>query len=223
MRVLVVEDELKIASFIRRGLKEEGFAVDVAHDGEEGHFLATTNDYDLLTLDVMLPKQDGFTLCKRLRNEGVQSLIIMLSVRDDVKDRVKGLDCGADDYLTKPFEFEELLARVRAQLRKKHVGHHVSYVVGDLTLDPLTHEARRGDQVIPLTSREYALLEYLMRNAGKVVTRTMLAEHVWDIHFDSSSNVIDVYINYLRSKVDGGHEIKLIQTVRGRGYLMKSS
>ena len=222
MKILVVEDEAKIASFIKRGLKEEGYTVDTAGDGEEGHFLATTNEYDLLILDIMLPKMDGLKLCSALRKEGVRSPIIMLSARGEVKDKVLGLDRGADDYLAKPFEFEELLARVRAQLRKEKDGDPKRYETGDLTLDLASQEVRRGKKIVTLTTREFSLLAYLMRHAGQVVSRTMLAEHVWDTHFDSSSNVIDVYINYLRAKIDGGQPVKLIHTVRGRGYTLKA-
>ncbi len=222
MRVLVIEDEAKIATFIKRGLKEEGFAVDVTGSAEEGHFLATTNDYDLLTIDVMLPKMDGFTLCEKLRKDGVKSIIIMLSVKDEVKDKVRGLDMGADDYLSKPFDFDELLARIRAQLRKKQGGDPSYLEVADLKLNLITHEVKRGNKTIALTAREFSLLEYLMRHVDRLVTRTMIAEHVWDVHFDSSSNVINVFINYLRQKIDDGHLVKLIRTVHGRGYMLKA-
>ncbi len=221
MRILVVEDEAKIATFIKRGLKEEGYAVDVAGDGEEGHFLATTNDYDLITMDVMLPKMDGFALCDQLRRDGVKTPIIMLTAKDELKDKVRGLDGGADDYLTKPFEFDELLARARAQLRKQG-GDARCLEVADLRLNLVTHEVTRGKKQISLTAREFSLLEYLMRHVDRLVTRTMLAEHVWDIHFDPSSNVINVFINYLRAKIDDGHMVKLIQTVHGRGYMLKA-
>ena len=222
MRILVIEDEKKIADFIKRGLKEEGYAVDAAYDGENGLFLAKTNTYDLILLDLMLPKVDGITVCKRLRDEKVASPIIMLTAKDAVKDKVTGLDAGADDYLTKPFAFEELLARIRAILRKRDEQKQaVTLQVGDLSIDLTTHKVFRGDNEIGLTSKEFALLEYLMRNAGKVVTRTMISEHVWDIDFDTFTNVIDVYINYLRNKIDTGAKKKLIQTVRGRGYILK--
>ena len=222
MRILVIEDEKKIADFIKRGLKEEGYAVDIAIDGENGLFLAKTNTYDLILLDLMLPKVDGITVCKRLRDEKVASPIIMLTAKDAVKDKVTGLDAGADDYLTKPFAFEELLARIRAILRKRDEQKQaVTLQVGDLSIDLTTHKVFRGDNEIGLTSKEFALLEYLMRNAGKVVTRTMISEHVWDIDFDTFTNVIDVYINYLRNKIDTGAKKKLIQTVRGRGYILK--
>ncbi len=221
MRILVIEDEVKIAQFIKRGLKEEGYAVDVANDGEEGHFMLSSNEYDAIILDLMLPKIDGLTLCRTLRKEGNQTPIIMLTAKDTVKDKVKGLDSGADDYLPKPFAFEELLARVRVLLRKKDSRVQTQLKVEDLCLDLLTHKVTRGDREIDLTVKEYALLEYLMRNAGNIVTRTMISEHVWDINFDTFTNVIDVYINYLRNKVDSGFENKMIHTVRGKGYLLK--
>ncbi len=220
MRILVIEDEKKVADFVRRGLKEEGYSVDVAYDGEEGHFQAATNDYDLIVLDVMMPKLDGISLCKKLRAQKILIPILMLTAKDSVKNKVTGLDSGADDYLVKPFAFEELLARIRVLLRK--TGSAVTQLqAADLTLDLLTHKAGRAGKEIILTSKEYALLEYLVRNAGNIVTRTMISEHVWDIHFDTLTNVIDVYINYLRRKIDEGHKKKLIHTVRGRGYVLK--
>jgi heavy metal response regulator len=221
MRILVVEDEKKIADFIRRGLKEEGYAVDMAHDGEEGLFLAKTNDYDLVLLDLMLPKLDGLTLCRKLKGAKVKAPVIMLTARNTVKEKVMGLDSGADDYLTKPFAFEELLARIRAILRKKDARAPTKLKAADLELDLLTHKVLRGPKEIELTTKEYSLLEYLMRNEGIIVTRTMISEHVWDIDFDTFTNVIDVYINYLRNKVDSGFKKKLIHTVRGRGYILK--
>jgi heavy metal response regulator len=221
MRILVIEDEVKIAQFIKRGLKEEGYAVDVAPDGEEGHFMLSSNEYDAIILDLMLPKVDGLTLCRELRKEGNQTPIIMLTAKDTVKDKVKGLDSGADDYLPKPFAFEELLARVRVLLRKKDSRVQTQLKVDDLIMDILTHKVTRAEREIDLTVKEYALLEYLMRNAGNIVTRTMISEHVWDINFDTFTNVIDVYINYLRNKIDSGFENKMIHTVRGKGYLLK--
>jgi len=221
MRILVIEDEVKIAQFIKRGLKEEGYAVDVANDGEEGHFLLSSNEYDAIILDLMLPKIDGLTLCRALRKDGNQTPIIMLTAKDTVKDKVKGLDAGADDYLPKPFAFEELLARVRVVLRKKDSRVQTQLKVDDLSMDLLTHKVTRGEREIDLTVKEYALLEYLMRNAGNIVTRTMISEHVWDINFDTFTNVIDVYINYLRNKIDSGFADKMIHTVRGKGYLLK--
>ena len=221
MRILVIEDEVKIAQFIKRGLKEEGYAVDVANDGEQGHFMLSSNEYDAIILDLMLPKIDGLTLCRTLRKDGCQTPIIMLTAKDTVKDKVKGLDSGADDYLTKPFAFEELLARVRVLLRKKDSRVQTQLKVDDLNLDLLTHKVTRGDREIDLTVNEYALLEYMMRNAGNIVTRTMISEHVWDINFDTFTNVIDVYINYLRNKIDSSFPDKMIHTVRGKGYLLK--
>ena len=222
MRILVIEDEQKIADFIKRGLKEEGYAVDAAHDGEEGHFLAKTNDYDLIVLDIMLPKMDGISLCRKIREEKISAPILMLTAMGAVKDKVTGLDAGADDYLTKPFAFEEFLARIRALLRKKDLSDITKLVIEDLELDLLTHKVARGNKEILLTNKEYALLEYLMRNAGTIITRTMISEHVWDINFDTFTNVIDVYINYLRNKIDHGHKNKLIHTLRGRGYILKA-
>jgi heavy metal response regulator len=221
MRILVIEDEKKIANFIKRGLKEEGYAVDAAYDGEQGYFMATTQDYDLIVLDLMLPKIDGLALCKKFRSEKVPSSVLMLTAKDSVKDKVSGLDSGADDYITKPFAFEEFLARVRALLRKGEAGASTKLTAGDLELDLVSHKVYREGKEIELTSKEYALLEYLMRNAGSVVTRTMISEHVWDMNFDSFTNVIDVYVNYLRKKLDSGRDKKLIQTVRGRGYILK--
>lgn len=221
MRILVVEDEKKIADFVKRGLKEEGYAVDAAYDGEEGLFLAKTNDYDLILLDLMLPKIDGLTICKKLKDLKVKAPIIMLTAKNTVKDKVLGLDSGADDYLTKPFAFEELLARIRAMLRKTDALSPTKLKVADLELDLVTHKVTRGSKDIDLTAKEYSLLEYLMRNQGTIVTRTMISEHVWDIDFDTFTNVIDVYINYLRNKIDSGFKSKLIHTVRSRGYILK--
>lgn len=220
MRILVVEDEEKIANFIKRGLKEEGYAIDVAYDGEQGHFFAATETYDLVVLDLMLPKIDGLTLCRKLREEKNTAPILMLTAKDSVRDKVTGLDSGADDYLTKPFAFEEFLARVRALLRKGK-PQQTKLKVADLGLDLLSHKVTRAGKVIELTAKEYTLLEYLMRNSGTVVTRTKLSEHVWDINFDSFTNVIDVYINYLRNKIDRNFKKKLIHTIRGRGYMLK--
>lgn len=221
MRILIIEDEKKIADFVKRGLKEEGYAVDVAYDGENGLFLAKTNTYDLVLLDLMIPKIDGITLCRRLKEEKILTPIIMLTAKTNVKDKVAGLDSGADDYLTKPFVFEELLARIRAILRKKEGKTPTVIQVDDLVLDLLSHKVTRAGKEITLTAKEYSLLEYLMRNSGNIVTRTMISEHVWDIDFDTFTNVIDVYINYLRNKIDSGHKKKLINTVRGRGYILK--
>lgn len=221
MKILVVEDEKKISDFLKRGLKEEGYSVDIAHDGEQGYFLSSTSDYDLVVLDIMLPKLDGIGLCRKLREEKIFTPVMMLTARDTIKDKVAGLDSGADDYLTKPFAFEEFLARIRALLRKKDSYAVTKMQVSDLVLDLLTHKVSRSGKEIELTTKEYSLLEYFMRNAENVVTRTMIAEHVWDINFDTYTNVIDVYINYLRNKIDRGHKHKLIHTLRGRGYVLK--
>ncbi|MBF0489889.1 MAG: response regulator transcription factor [Candidatus Omnitrophica bacterium] len=221
MRILVVEDEEKIAKFIKRGLKEEDYSVDVAIDGEEGHFLVSTNEYDLIVLDIMLPKMDGLSLCRKIRLEGNNTPILILSAKDTVKDKVTGLDAGADDYLQKPFAFEEFLARVRVLLRKKESKGSSQLKVRDLVLDLLTHKVTRAGKELNLTVKEYALLEYLMRHVDTIVTRTMISEHVWDINFDTFTNVIDVYINYLRNKVDMHSDYKMIQTVRGKGYILR--
>ncbi|MGZ5468534.1 MAG: heavy metal response regulator transcription factor [Candidatus Aminicenantales bacterium] len=221
MRILIIEDEGKIAAFLKRGLKEEGYAVDVAADGEQGYFLASTQDYDLIILDLMLPGLDGLSLCRKLRAEGNEARILVLTVRDKVGDKVQGLNAGADDYLTKPFAFEELLARVRALLRKREAGPPTMLQVADLTMDLLAHKVLRSGREIELTAKEFALLEYLIRNVGIVATRTMIAEHVWDVNFDTFTNVIDVYMSYLRDKIDRDFPDKLIQTVRGRGYTIK--
>ena len=222
MRILVVEDERKIAEFVKKGLKAEGYAVDTAADGEEGRFLAGTGDYDLILLDLRLPKMDGVMLCRTLRAEKYAGPILMLTARDTVKDKVLGLDSGADDYLTKPFDFEELLARVRALLRKRGAAEPTRLQVDDLVMDLVAHTVERGPQPIALTPKEFSLLEYFLRNAGAVVSRAMIAEHVWDIHFDSFTNVIDVSVNHLRNKVDRDFPKKLIHTVRGRGYVLKA-
>jgi heavy metal response regulator len=221
VRILVVEDEEKIAGFIRRGLKEKGYAVDVAGDGIEGLFQAESNPYDLIILDVMLPGKDGIYICRQLRKKNVAVPILMLTARDDIEDKVTGLDSGADDYLTKPFQLAEFLARVRALMRRKDENIKNRLTVADLELDQLTHKVIRAGKEIELTSTEYALLKYLMLNINQVVTRTMISEHVWNDDFDSFSNVINVYINYLRKKVDYGFQNKLIYSIRGIGYILK--
>jgi heavy metal response regulator len=221
MHILVVEDEKKIASFISRGLKERSYAVDAAHDGEEGLYLAEINTYDLIVLDVMLPKKDGISICRELRRQKNNTPIILLTARDAVDDKVKGLDAGADDYLTKPFAFNEFLARVRALIRRKQNVTTTSLKIADLELDQLTHQVKRANRLIELTATEYSLLEYLMLNAGQVVTRTMISEHVWNDDFDRFSNVINVYINYLRKKIDQDFDKKLIHSIRGTGYILK--
>lgn len=221
MKILVIEDEDKIAAFIKRGLKEEGYLVDTVNNGEEGYAIAATDKYDLIILDIMIPKMDGINLCRRLRDEKIMTPVIMLTAKYTVNDKVAGLDSGANDYLTKPFAFEELLARIRVLSRKNASYSITSLQVGDLQLDLLTHKVTRAGNEIDLTSKEYALLEYLMQNKGTVITRTMISENVWDEHFDSLTNIIEVYINYLRNKIDKGHQNKLIHTLRGRGYVLK--
>ncbi len=222
MRVLVVEDERKVASFVQRSLEEEGFAVDVAHDGGEGLERALATDYDAVVLDVMLPEKDGLGVVSAMREEGRRTPVLLLTARQAVGDRVKGLDAGADDYLVKPFAVEELLARVRALIRRKDGSRPGPLAVGDLVLDPDTRRARRGDREIELTAKEYALLDYFMRNPGRVLTRAMIAEHVWNVDFDTFSNVIDVYVNYLRNKIDAPFDTKLLKTVRGMGYMLEA-
>ncbi|HHY97599.1 MAG TPA: response regulator transcription factor [Firmicutes bacterium] len=218
MRVLIVEDEPKIAAFIKQGLEEEGYAVDVAQDGESALDYAESAQYDLLILDIMLPKKDGISVCQELRKRGIKTPILMLTARDTIDDRVEGLDAGADDYLVKPFAFRELLARLRALLRRPREVTPARLQAEDLILDTATRRAERGGRVIDLTLREYALLELLMRHKGQVLSRTQIAEHVWNFDFYSESNIVDVYIRYLRQKIDADFQPKLIQTVRGVGY-----
>jgi heavy metal response regulator len=222
VRILVVEDERKVASFIKKGLEEEGYAVDVAADGEEGLVMALTRVHDLIILDVRLPKIDGLRVLQALRHDSVTAPVLLLTVRATIEDKVLGLDAGADDYLTKPFAFQELVARVRALLRRRMEAEPTVLRIGDLTLDPARRTVTRGGEKIDLTPREFALLDYFMRNPGRVLTRTMIAEHVWDYSFDTSTNVIDVYVNYLRKKVDAGREPKLLHTMRGVGYVLKA-
>ncbi len=223
MRVLVVEDEKKLAAFIKRGLKEANYAVDVADNGMDALFLAESNPYDLIVLDIMIPGRDGIHVCRQIRKGGIDSPVLMLTARDDVEDKVQGLDAGADDYLTKPFSFPEFLARVRALLRRHKPEKSNVLKVADLTLDQKTRKAFRAGANIDLTPTEYSLLEYLMINQGHVVTRTMISEHVWNDDFDAFSNVINVYVNYLRKKVDSAHKTKLIHSLRGVGYVLKES
>ncbi len=220
MRILVIEDEKKIASFIQRGLKEEHYAVDVAYDGEQGLYLAEINPYNLIVLDIMLPGKDGIFICRELRKKAVKTPILMLTARDALEDKVSGLDSGADDYMTKPFAFEEFLARVRSLLRRGEAQATNVLLVADLELSQLSHKARRGDAEITLSSKEYALLEFLMLHKNEVVTRTMIAEHVWNEAFDSFTNVIDVTIKHLRDKIDISGAVPLIHTIRGSGYMI---
>lgn len=221
MRILIVEDEKKVAAFIKKGLEEETYAVDVAPDGEEGLFLASEGQFDLIILDLMLPKINGLEVLTRLREKKVSAAILLLTAKDSVEDKVTGLNKGADDYLTKPFAFSELLARVRSLLRRGTGDTKTVLTVGDLTLDLVTHKVKRSEVEMELTGKEYSLLEYFMRNEGKVLTRTMIAEHVWDYNFDTFTNVIDVYINHLRKKIDKDYPRKLLHTLRGVGYVMR--
>ncbi|EAT16923.1 response regulator [Desulfuromonas acetoxidans] len=221
MKILVVEDEKKVASFIKRGLEEENFTVDIAANGEEGLYMAESNHYDLILMDIMLPKKDGLTVIKELRSKEVTTPVLCLTAKDSVEDIVAGLDSGSDDYLTKPFAFAELLARVKALVRRGAKDRGAEIYFADLRLDPVTHKVWRADKEIDLTAKEYGLLEYFMRNPNQVLTRTMIAEHVWDYTFDSFTNIIDVYVNYLRKKIDKDYSKKLIHTIRGVGYVLK--
>ena len=221
MRILLVEDEIKMASFIERGLKEEDYVVDVANDGEKALFLAEINPYDLVILDIILPIKDGVTVCKELRIKKINVPILILTSKDRVRDKVLGLNSGADDYLAKPFAFEELLARIGALLRRNKTNKTGILKLADLELDQLKHKVMRAGKEISLTSKEFALLEYLMLHATHVVTRTMISEHVWHEDFDSFTNVIDVYMNFLRNKIDKGHKKQIINTIHGKGYVLK--
>jgi heavy metal response regulator len=222
VRLLVVEDENKVASFIKKGLEEEGYAVDLAADGEAGLAMALERVHDLIILDIRLPKMDGLQVLQMLRRDKITTPVLLLTVRATIEDKVLGLDAGADDYLTKPFAFQELLARVRALLRRRAETEPSVLQVGDLSLDPARRTVTRGGVKIDLTAREFSLLDYFMRNPGRVLTRTMIAEHVWDYSFDTSTNVIDVYVNYLRKKIDAEREPKLLHTVRGVGYVLRA-
>ncbi len=222
MRVLVVEDDEKAASFLANALRESGHSCDIASDGEEGLSLALSEPFDVLILDRMLPKRDGLSVLEELRKQEIHTPVLVLSALGTVDDRVAGLRAGGDDYLTKPYAFSELLARVEALARRKSPEEaSTKYVVGDLVLDRLSHKVTRGKENVPLQPREYRLLEYLMKNAGQVVTRTMLLEHVWDYHFDPQTNVIDVHISRLRAKIDKNYDKPLLHTVRGAGYILR--
>jgi DNA-binding response OmpR family regulator len=221
MRILVIEDEKKVANFIKKGLEEEFYAVDVALNGKEGYELASMGNHDLIVLDVMLPYMDGITITKELRKKKILTPILLLTVKETIQDKVTGLDSGADDYLTKPFAFEELLARIRALLRRKDQAKTTNLKVGNLDLDLQSHKVTIDEKEIILTPKEYSILEYLMRNKNRVISRTKLIEHVYDYHFDTETNIIDVYINKLRSKVDQDPNKPLIQTIRGTGYMIK--
>ncbi len=223
MRILIVEDDLTLAEFIKKGLTEEGYAVDIISNGEYGLNLALTYDFDLFILDVMLPVKDGLEICKSIRLKNKSVPILFLSAKDETNDIVKGLDAGANDYLTKPFAFPELSARIRALLRLTAAPDKSGILkAGDLTLNMFTHKAERAGKEIDLTLKEYSLLEYFMRSQDRILTRTMIIEHVWNFNFDNFTNVVDVYLNYLRKKIDSGFEFKMLLTVRGSGYMLRS-
>jgi two-component system copper resistance phosphate regulon response regulator CusR len=222
MRILVVEDDPDMSRFIERGLREQSYAVDAAATGDAAIEAAVTAAYDVIILDAMIPPPDGFEVCRQLRAQGIGATILMLTARDSVADRVEGLDSGADDYLVKPFEFAELLARLRALLRRRGVRQYPVIEVGDLRLDTRSHRVTRGDNELPLTTKEYALLEYLSVNAGRVMGREEIAEHVWNDEFDPFSNLIEVYIGRLRRIVDRDRKVKLIHTIRGSGYILEA-
>jgi DNA-binding response OmpR family regulator len=222
VRILLVDDDVKFASVLRSGLEEHGYAVDVAHDGSDGYHLASVEPYDLIILDIMLPGLDGLEVCCRLRVDRCNTPILMLTARDAVDDRVAGLDRGADDYLVKPFAFRELLARTRALLRRDLGSRDPVLRVADLEVDTVSHQVRRGATAVELTSKEYAILEYFVRNPNRVLTRSQIAEHVWDYDFVSMSNVVDVYVGYLRRKLVDDREPRLLHTIRGTGYQLRT-
>ena len=221
MKILIVEDEKKVASFLKKGLEQEYYTVDVAHDGKAGLDLSLTEDYDLIILDIMLPLLDGITLLREMRNAKINVPVLMLTAKDSTEDKVEGLDSGADDYLAKPFALEELLARVRALVRRKEKVKNLLLLANDLSLDTQTHKVKRGDKEIILTPKEYSILEYLLRNKNHVVSRMKLTEHVYEYQFDPDTNVIDVYINKLRNKIDKDSDKPILHTIRGIGYMIK--
>lgn len=223
MHLLVIEDEAKVASFIRRGLEAEHYSVDIASDGEAGLIQVFDQDYDLIILDVMLPKRDGLSVLQELRRHKLRVPVLMLTARDTVADKVEGLDHGADDYLTKPFAFEELLARIRALLRRGSQTQAAVLTLADLRLDPVSREITRAGKRIELTAKEFALLEFFLHQPGRVLSRVVIAQHVWGVDFDTFTNVIDVYVNYVRKKIDADFSPKLIHTVRGVGYVLKEA
>ena len=223
MRVLIAEDEVKMAALLKRGLQEEGYAVDVTDTAEDAIWMASETPYDVILLDVMLPDGNGFDICEHLRAASCWAPVLMLTARDAIGDRVRGLDAGADDYLTKPFAFDELLARTRALLRRGAAARPAVLRAGQLTLDPATHAVRMSDVPVSVTAREFTLLEFLMRHPDEVLSRTRIREHVWDFAFDGDSNVVDVYIRYLREKIDRRFGAILIETVRGAGYRMRAN
>lgn len=221
IRILIVEDEASLLKIITKRLTEEGYSADKCTDGEEGRYYIGLTEYDCIILDIMLPKTDGLTLLKELRLRGVITPVLLLTARDSIEDRVAGLDAGADDYLVKPFSLDELLARVRALLRRQCENKGIVLSIADLNLDTVSHSVIRGGKPLELTSKEYSVLEYLLRNKGRILTRSQIAEHVWNFDFDCGSNIVDVYIRYLRSKLDDGFDKKLIHTIRGSGYMLR--
>jgi len=221
MRVLLVEDDSRMAGVIAKGLREQSYAVDVAQDGDAGLYQCSINDYDIIILDVLLPLRNGFEVCRELRKRGSPTPILMLTARASIDDRLTGFDAGADDYLTKPFSFRELLARIRALLRRDSHLRPEIFEIGDLSVDSASHRVSRASHEVQLTAKEYALLEYLARHAGQLVSRIDIAEHVWDDSFDPFSNTIEVYMNRLRRKIDENHQVKLLHTRRGEGYILE--
>lgn len=221
MKILVIEDEKKVARFLKLGLEAESHKVSNAYDGESGQKMALSNEYDVIVLDIMLPKKNGIDVLKSIRGSGKTTPVLILTAKGSLEDKVEGLDEGADDYLVKPFAFAEFIARVRS-LGRRSAGEKSSILkVADLELDPITRKAKRSGQEIELTNREYALLEYFVRNANRVLTRTVISEHIWEYNFDTGTNIVEVYVNKLRNKIDSGFDVKLIHTVRGAGYMMK--
>lgn len=218
MRILIVEDERRLSNIIKKGLIEDGFAVDQAFDGEEGQYLAESEQYDLIILDIMLPKIDGLQVCKELRKKSIKIPVLMLTAKSTIEDKIAGFDSGADDYITKPFSFVEFRSRVHALIRRSHQETSPVLIIDDLIVDPLKHIVSRGGKTINLTPKEFAVLELFLRHKGEVVSRTMIIEHVWDYNFDGMSNVVDVFVGTLRKKIDTGTKVKLIQTVHGVGY-----
>ena len=221
MRIILIEDERQLAQILKKGLEEAGYSVDTAYDGEEGLYMLENIPADAAVLDIMLPKMDGLTVLNRLRKKGIQTPVILLTAKDTISDKIKGLDAGADDYLAKPFDFGELLARIRSLLRRKAEVKEAVIRIADLEINTASHEVKRGNRIIPLSAREYVILEYLAYRKGNVISRTEITEHIYDEEFDLDSNVVDVYINYLRNKIDKGFRRKLIHTVRGAGYMLK--
>jgi heavy metal response regulator len=222
-RILLVEDEKKVSAFIKKGLEEEHYCVETASDGEKGKLALQTSEFDLIIMDILMPKKDGLMLLHEIRAEGNATPVLMITAKGSVEDKVRGLDTGADDYLVKPFAIAELLARVRSLLRRKTAEKPTTLAIADLSLDLVSHRARRGSRQIELTAKEYMLLEYFIRNKNTILTRTTISEHIWNYNFDTGTNIIDVYINHLRAKIDGGCDNKLLHTIRGVGYIMKEA